>query len=100
MDIEGKVVVVDCVTLWLTNYFVDFKNNIEKCIDSFKAEIEALIELDTTLIFISNELGMGLHGETEVSRKFVDLQGWANQILGEVADKAFLMVSGIPVKIK
>jgi len=100
LDLKGRVVVIDCVTLWLTNFFVDFENDIEKSLQSFKEEIDKLEQIDATFLIISNELGMGMHAETEVGRKFADLQGWANQYVAQKAGKVIFMVSGIPMQIK
>ena len=100
VPIEGKVVVIDCVTLWLTNFFMDSGNNTEASLIQFKNEIDLLSEMQATIIIISNELGMGLHAETETGRKFTDLQGWANQYIAAKASKVVFMVSGIPVLIK
>lgn len=97
---ERSVVVVDCVTLWLTNFFVDTKNNIEQSLTLAKEEFEKLRKKDATVIIISNEIGMGVHATTEIGRKFTELQGWMNQHIAKHADKAILMVSGIPVEIK
>jgi len=99
-DFTGKTVVMDCVTLWLTNYFVDTKNEVEISLLEAKEELAKLFRQDANFIIISNELGMGLHAETEVGRKFTDLQGWTNQFIARKADEVFLMVSGIPVKVK
>ncbi len=99
--IQNKsVVVIDCVTLWLTNFFVDTKNDIELSLSQAKDEFDKLLTIDATLIIISNEIGMGVHAATEVGRKFTELQGWMNQHIAKHADKAILMVSGIPVDIK
>lgn len=97
---NNSVVVIDCVTLWLTNFFVDSKNDIEKSLSLAKAEFDKLLKIDATLLIISNEIGMGVHATTEVGRKFTELQGWMNQYIAKYADKAVLMVSGIPVEIK
>lgn len=97
---DQSVVVIDCVTLWLTNYFVDTKNDIEKSLLLAKEEFSKLLEKDATLIIISNEIGMGVHATTEVGRKFTELQGWMNQHIAKHAHKAILMISGIPVEIK
>ncbi len=99
-DFTGKVVVVDCVTLWLTNYFVDTKNNIEISLNAIKEEVAKLKRQDATFIIISNEIGMGLHAESEIGRKFTDLQGWANQYIAQEADTVVFMVSGIAMTIK
>lgn len=100
LPLAGKVAVIDCVTLWLTNLFAAFEYDIEKSLTAFKAEIDALSAIETTLIIISNEIGMGVHAETEAGRKFTDLQGWANQYVASVAQEAILMVSGLPLILK
>lgn len=100
LDLHGQVVVMDCVTLWLTNFFSDTQYNIDLALQEAKAEFEQLSKQDFTLIIISNEIGMGLHADTEGGRKFTDLQGWMNQHIAQHAQHAILMVSGIPVTIK
>jgi len=100
LDLHQKVVVMDCVTLWLTNFFSDNNYAVDQSLAAAKAEFDRLITQDFTLIIISNEIGMGLHAESEAGRKFTDLQGWTNQYIAQQAQHAILMVSGIPVKIK
>ena len=101
IDFSGKVALIDCITLWLTNFFVDTKNDVELCLEQAKKEIELVMQQkDITIIVITNEIGMGVHAATHVGRKFTELQGWMNQYLAKKADKVVLMVSGIPVPIK
>lgn len=100
LDLINKVAVIDCVTLWLTNFFVDNKYNIDECLAACKLEIQQLQQQTGTFIIISNEIGMGVHAETEIGRKFTDLQGWMNQYIASVANKVVFMVSGIPMEIK
>ncbi|HEX8577449.1 MAG TPA: bifunctional adenosylcobinamide kinase/adenosylcobinamide-phosphate guanylyltransferase [Flavobacterium sp.] len=101
IDFKGKVAVVDCVTLWLTNFFVDTQNNVALSLEEAKKEFENIAEQENaTIIIITNEIGMGVHAATEAGRKFTELQGWMNQFLAKRADKVILMVSGIPVTIK
>ena len=100
LDLEKRVVVMDCVTLWLTNWYVDLENNIEACQIHGKQELEQLFDKECTLIIISNEIGMGLHAQNEVGRKFTELQAWMNQFIAQKADKATFMVSGLPVTLK
>jgi adenosylcobinamide kinase/adenosylcobinamide-phosphate guanylyltransferase len=100
VELKGRVAVVDCVTLWLTNYYTDTKYNVEESLQLAKDEFDKLINIDTTLLIISNEIGMGMHADTEIGRKFVELQGWMNQYIAAKADKVVFMVSGIPVSIK
>lgn len=98
--IENKTCVIDCVTLWLTNFFIEYKNEIGQSLVEFKTEIDALHLMQGTFIIVSNEIGMGVHAETEIGRKFTDLQGWANQYVAAKAEEVTLMISGIPLKIK
>lgn len=100
LSFAGKVVVMDCVTLWLTNFFTDTKYDIEASLKQGKQEIDRLDTANNTFIIISNELGMGMHAETEIGRKFTDLQGWMNQYIAQQANKVVFMVSGIAMTIK
>jgi adenosylcobinamide kinase/adenosylcobinamide-phosphate guanylyltransferase len=98
--LEGKVVLLDCITLWLTNIFYDNQYQVEPSLEEAKREWEAFAQQKFTLIVVSNEIGMGVHPEKEAARKFADLQGWMNQHIAAMANEVFLMVSGIPMKIK
>ncbi|MDA3893493.1 MAG: bifunctional adenosylcobinamide kinase/adenosylcobinamide-phosphate guanylyltransferase [Salinivirgaceae bacterium] len=100
LKLSGKTVLLDCVTLWLTNIFHDNKYDVDKSLMEAQKEWDTLLKQDFTLIVVSNELGMGIHPEHESARKFVDLQGWMNQYIAKIANQAYLMVSGIPIKIK
>lgn len=100
LPLTDRVVVIDCVTLWLTNLFMAFDSDVDQSLAAFKAEIDALRQMNGTFIIISNEIGMGIHAETEIGRKFADLQGWANQYVATYADEAILMVSGLPLHLK
>jgi adenosylcobinamide kinase/adenosylcobinamide-phosphate guanylyltransferase len=98
--LEGKTVLLDCVTLWLTNIFFENKNDVDRSLEIAKKEWDKFTSQNFTLIVVSNELGMGVHPENEVARKFADLQGWMNQYIARSANHVQLMVSGIPVIVK
>lgn len=98
--IEGRVVLLDCVTLWATNYFFDHGSEVEPALSLLKEEIDRLLALDTELIIVSNEIGLGGVSIDPIQRRFTSLQGWINQYLAEQAERVTLMVSGIPVAIK
>lgn len=97
---KNTVVVIDCVTLWLTNFYADNKYDVSLCLQQVKEEIQKLSKLNTTLIIISNEIGMGVHAESQIGRKFTELQGWVNQEIAQISNKATFMVSGIPMSLK
>ena len=100
VDINQKTVVLDCITLWLTNIFHDNEYDVEKSLKKATTIWDLFISKKAQIIVVSNELGMGIHAENEASRKFTDLQGWMNQYIAQTADEVFLMISGMPLKIK
>lgn len=100
LNLDGRVVLLDCITLWLTNFFFQSDYQPDLTLKKAKAEWTRFREKDLTLLVVSNEIGMGVHAESEASRKFADLQGWMNQQLAADADEAYLLVSGIPIKLK
>lgn len=100
LPLAGRIVVIDCLTLWLTNFFGDTGYTVDPSLALFRAEFDALRLLPAYLLVVTNEIGMGVHAETAVGRRFTDLQGWANQYVASRADAVTLLVSGIPVLIK
>lgn len=99
-DMTGRVVVIDCVTLWLTNFFFANESNKDISLELAKAEFDKFTEAEATYIFVTNEIGSGGVSDNAIQRKFTDLQGWMNQYIAQKADEVILMVSGIPIKIK
>lgn len=99
-DLNGRVVVIDCVTLWGTNFFFDNHSDVEVSLAQLKEEFDKLSRQEAYLILVTNELGMGGISVDEIQRKFTDMQGWLNQYIASKADEVVLMVSGIPVRIK
>lgn len=100
VDVTGRVAVIDCVTLWCTNYFFDMKADTTKALQWVKEDFDRFTERDATYIFVTNEIGSGGVSKNRLQRQFTDLQGWMNQHIASKADTVFLMVSGIPVLIK
>ena len=105
--ISGRVVLIDCITLWCTNFFYRDQQKAEhdntwvgQCLDDIKTEFDQFTAQDATFIFVTNEIGMGGVSANTLQRRFTDLQGWVNQYIASQADEVTLMVSGIPVKIK
>ena len=94
------MVVIDCITLWLTNFFIDLQYDVAACLKACRKEIDALCLQDARLLIVSNEIGMGVHAGTEMGRKFTDLQGWMHQYIAAKAGTVLLMLSGIPLTIK
>ena len=106
-NVSGRVVLIDCITLWCTNFFYRDQQKAEndstwviQCLDDIKAEFDLFTAQDATFIFVTNEIGMGGVSANTLQRRFTDLQGLVNQYIASKAHEVTLMVSGIPVKIK
>ena len=98
-DVTGRVVVIDCVTLWLTNFFTE-TSDVQQTLETAKKEFDRFTSQDATFIFVTNEIGSGGVSSNALQRRFTDLEGWMNQYIASRADEVILMVSGINVKIK
>lgn len=98
-NLTERVAVIDCLTLWCTNYFFELQE-VNTTLNALKTEFDNFTAPNATYIFVTNEIGMGGVSENAVQRKFTDLQGWMNQYVASKADEVILMVSGIPIKIK
>ena len=103
-QLTGRVVLVDCLTLWCTNFFSSKPESsqptAEEALQAVKQEFDRFTSQDATFIFVTNEIGSGGVSADAVQRRFTDLMGWMNQYVAACADEVILMVSGIPVKIK
>lgn len=97
---NGGVMLIDCLTLWATNFFFDLNSDIDLSYEALCREFDALTEQDGTFIFVTNEIGLGGVAENVVQRQFADLLGRLNQYVAARAERVVLMISGIPVTIK
>jgi adenosyl cobinamide kinase/adenosyl cobinamide phosphate guanylyltransferase len=89
-------VLVDCLTLWLSNLML-----AEADIDAETAHLEqALAAATTPVVLVANEVGSGIVPEYPLGRRFRDLQGILNQRIAAPADRVVLVVAGIPLAIK
>ncbi len=115
--IDNRVVLVDCLTLWATNFFfaknysenfapedhiVEQKDemNVELTLERIKEEFDKFTNQSATFIFVTNEIGCGGVSSNNVQRAFTDLLGSLNQYVAQKADEVYFLVSGIPIKIK
>ena len=72
----------------------------EKIIDEINSLIEFIKENDIDMVAVSNEMGLGLVPATPLGRHFRDIGGKINQIMGEASEEAYLVVSGLNIKLK
>jgi adenosylcobinamide kinase/adenosylcobinamide-phosphate guanylyltransferase len=93
---EGRAVLVDCLTLWLTNIMLAGADTEARS----RSLAETARGLPGLRIFVSNEVGLGLVPETGLGRRFRDAQGRLNQTMAEAADRVVFMAAGLPLFLK
>lgn len=99
---KEQVILVDCLTLWLTNWLLRYETaDPERHVWQKVDELVALLTGFTgNLLLVSNEVGCGIVPEYPLGRLFRDLAGMMNQRVARVCDQVFLVASGIPVELK
>ncbi|MEE8552874.1 MAG: bifunctional adenosylcobinamide kinase/adenosylcobinamide-phosphate guanylyltransferase [Desulfobacterales bacterium] len=96
---QGNVIVVDCLTLWLSNLLLEI-NNPEEIEVHIKKLTQSLEASQCPVFLVSNEVGTGIVPENRLARRFRDVAGFANQKVAACSDMVIWMVAGIPVSIK
>jgi adenosylcobinamide kinase/adenosylcobinamide-phosphate guanylyltransferase len=89
-------ILVDCLTLWLSNVLLADRNLDDEC----EQLIATLAAVPGPLVVVSNEVGLGIVPETPLGRSFRDAQGRLNQHVAAVADRAVFIAAGIPLTLK
>ncbi len=93
---EQRVILVDCLTLWLSNLICsgrDYSAMSEALIQSAKQAVGPVI-------FVSNEVGLGIVPDNALAREFRDVQGRLNQKIAAICDSAVFMAAGLPIQLK
>lgn len=110
----AKVILIDCLTLWLNNQLYRANHLQADSSDLSPAELsqplnlaelyqqlkQALLSLSCDVILIANEVGLGVVPMGEISRQFVDEAGRLNQLMAQIADQVVLMTAGLPLILK
>jgi len=95
---ENCVVLVDCLTLWLSNWLCSARATEWPA--AKKQLLETLQQSRAHLVLVSNEVGSGIIPLGQLSREFADHAGWLNQAIAALADQVTLVVAGLPVSLK
>ena len=92
----SRILLVDCLTLWLTNVMLE-----ERDVEADCAELaDAVKTIPTSLILISNETGLGIVPDNALARRFRDAQGRLNQMIAAVAPRVVFVAAGLPLALK
>lgn len=107
---KAQTVIVDCITLLVSNFFTQHGHSTDELIDNPLIEQEVMAEIDELIdcmnqakanfIIVSNEVGLGLVPANNMSRLYRDLLGKVNRILAQHVSEVYLMVAGLPFLIK
>lgn len=109
MDGEGSIILLDCLTMYVTNYVLQLSDPItseavdalQECLtNEFDRIIESTRAHHKTLIMVTNEVGSGIVPDNALSRHFRDVAGYLNQHVAAAADEVYLTVSGITIEVK
>lgn len=103
---DARVVVVDCITLLVSNILGQYGEETEAAVieAAVKSEIDELVavmkRVNASFVLVTNEVGLGVVPALRIGRLYRDLLGQANQMLAEHCDEVYLMVAGLPVRLK
>lgn len=107
---SADVILIDCLTMFTTNHMMAY-GSIRGQEDANRLEQTILSELDTlldsiqscegkTVIFVTNEIGLGIVPDNKLARYFRDIAGRVNRSVASVADKLYLTISGVTIELK
>ncbi|MCB1387290.1 MAG: bifunctional adenosylcobinamide kinase/adenosylcobinamide-phosphate guanylyltransferase [Nitratireductor sp.] len=94
--LPGRVVLVDCLTLWVTNLMLAGADVGREC----ESLLDALPEVDAPIVFVSNEVGLGIVPDNRMARDFRDAAGLVNQAVARHCDEVWFIASGLPLQLK
>lgn len=90
----------ECVTMWATNCFFHFREDTSQALAFMRRQIDGLAASGADIVFVTNEIGLGGISPNAMQRHFTDLQGAINSYIASISSEVFLIISGIPMKIK
>lgn len=95
---KPQTILVDCLTLWLNNQL--FQQPAQDFSELFANLVAAVAGAKAHIIFVANEVGLGIIPMGEVTRQFVDEAGRLNQLLAKTADQVVFVAAGLPLQLK
>lgn len=88
-------VLIECVSIWINNMLYHGFG-----FDEMKRELEAVLELDKTVVFVLNDVGCGIIPENKLAREFIDISGKLSQLIASRCDEVYHTIAGISTRIK
>ena len=100
MDGEGRVILLDCLTLWLGNLYMKHGDNQEAVEREVEKLLKKLSGIVGAVVLVSNETGMGIVPQDPLTRRYRDTLGRLNQSVARIAVKVVMLMAGIPLVLK
>lgn len=88
-------VLIECVSMWINNMLYHGFG-----FDEIKRELEAVLALDKTVVFVLNDVGAGIIPENRLAREFIDISGKLSQLIASSCDEVYHTIAGISTRIK
>jgi len=96
---KNSIILIDCLTLWISNLMMDGLRQAD-IIKKVKSLLKTIKQRGLSVIFVSNEVGLGIVPDNAMAREFRDIQGVVNQLVAKSSDEVYNLIAGIPGRIK
>jgi adenosyl cobinamide kinase/adenosyl cobinamide phosphate guanylyltransferase len=100
LDSEGTIILLDCLTLWLNNLYMEHGEDQEAIDKAVEDLARQLTDIRGAVIVVSNEVGMGIVPDNQLSRTYRDTAGYMNQRIARLAVKVVAVLAGLPLVLK
>ncbi len=100
LDSEDTVILLDCLTLWLNNLYMEYGEDQEKIEKAIENLAQQLADIHGAVVVVSNEVGMGIVPDNQLSRTYRDTAGYMNQRIARLAVKVVAVLAGLPLVLK
>ena len=100
LDSKDTVILLDCLTLWLNNLYMEHGEDQEVINEAIESLARQLTDIRGAVVIVSNEVGMGIVPDNQLSRRYRDTAGFANQCIARLAGKVVAVLAGLPIVLK
>jgi adenosylcobinamide kinase/adenosylcobinamide-phosphate guanylyltransferase len=99
-DSEDTIILLDCLTLWLNNLYMEHGEDQEAIDEAVKNLARQLTDIHGAVVVVSNEVGMGIVPDNPLSRTYRDTAGYMNQRIARLSGKVVALLAGLPILLK
>ena len=100
LDSKNTIILLDCLTLWLNNLYMEHGEDQEAIDEDIENLARQLEDIRGAVVVVSNEVGMGIVPDNQLSRTYRDTAGYMNQRIARLAGKVVAVLAGLPIVLK